>query len=120
MSFETGLFALLQTVVPNVYAVFTPEGAVYPCLSYQVIGSKQNYTLDNAVLIERRVQIDAWADSYIAAKTNADALETLLSGFTGTLPTGTLVKLCEKTTEQDLWEDQSRLFRVMSEFVFIY
>lgn len=119
--FETGFFALLKTISPNVYAVYVPEGAAYPCISYQEIGASDgDTTLEGAITPEKRMQIDVEASTHLVARTIAKSIENTLTNFAGPLSDGTVITSSHKTNGGDLFQTNSRLFRVMLEYVISY
>jgi hypothetical protein len=62
-----------------------PQGEATPALVLTRVGGGHAYTYGGRdELIETRVQIDAWAETYGAAKALARAVTSLLSGYRAT------------------------------------
>jgi hypothetical protein len=54
----------------------------YPCIVYQQITGPRTYTHDgDSILSYPRYQFSCWAETYAQAKAVAEALTTLLSGY---------------------------------------
>ena len=117
LSADPGVSALVGQCV---YPVIIPENATYPCVSYQVISATAEYTLGSAVEVTKRVQFDAWSQAYADTKFVQTALHNLLDGFNGSLPDGTVVKGAFRDVEIDFFEQYSRTYRAVSEYVFHY
>ncbi len=120
---EAGLVNLLITdatvsaIIGNrCYPVCVPETAVWPCLSYSVITSTCQYSLENSVITTKRIQLDGWSDSYLVAKQTIDAVRNVLSGFQGTLNDGTIITGAFEIMGMDLYEEYARKYRVLSEY----
>lgn len=63
-----------------------PQTIVPPYAVLQVISSRDDYHLQGASgLTDARVQIDAYADSYLGARKLSDAILGVLSGYRGIL-----------------------------------
>ncbi|MEY9196636.1 hypothetical protein ABIA16_001752 [Sinorhizobium fredii] len=90
---ETALTALLtgdarvkQLAGTKVHWVRAPQGTVTPFAVLQVISSRDDYHAQGpSGLTDARVQVDAYAESYLAAKRLSDAILAVLSGYRGTV-----------------------------------
>lgn len=82
---EEAMTALLASVAGGRrYWVRAPQGAVRPFVVLQRISGVPDYHFQGpSGLVESRVQIDAYADTYSAVKATARAIKTLLSGHSG-------------------------------------
>lgn len=123
--FEAGLVSLLTSdagvtaAISNApWPVIVPETAALPCLSYQMVGGGNRYTLDKTSQQTRNVQFDAWAVRYGDCKTITRALRNVLDCYTGTLSDGTRVLSAFLTNEIDNWEFDGRSYRITVEYRF--
>ena len=123
--FEAGLVSLLKgntalmaTIEAGPMPVLVPEQTALPCLSYQIVGGGNRYTLDKTSQQTRAVQLDAWGASYSDCKNITLALRNLLDCYTGTLTDGTRVLSAFLTNEIDNWEFDGRSYRITVEYRF--
>ena len=110
-----GVTALVGT---RVYPGVRTQGAALPALVFNRISGVRDYTMIEASgQVESRVQIDAWAASYAAAKTLARAVRASLSGIAGTY-SGVEVQGVFLDGERDSFEGEApdRLYRVSMDF----
>jgi hypothetical protein len=84
------------------------------------VSGSVEYGLDGTAVYERRIQFDAWAETYSEVKQIGDALATLLDGYTGTLAYGARVIGCTPGVVIDNWQDGSRIFRTTAEYQFSF
>jgi len=84
-----GLTPLIGT---RVHHMRKPQSLDYPCLTFQRIDTPRAHTMDTSGsagnLAHPRIQFDAWASTYGAAKQITDTLTNALNGKTGTIGTG--------------------------------
>lgn len=114
----TGNTALMATLEAGPMPVLVPEQTAYPCLSYQDVSGSDQYTLDNKSWQQKRIQFDAWGNTYADCKAVTLALRNLLSGFNGALSDGTRVLGTFRENEIDNWEFDGRAFRITVEYRF--
>lgn len=115
MSFESDLrdHLLNQTTVgERIFPLVRPQqgdGAARPAITYlRVAGIPMNdLDGDDGNLLNIRSQVDVWADTYAAARTIADAVRLRMQSFA----TRTVM-----ISDQDLYEDDTRIFRVSMDF----
>jgi len=68
----------------RVHPIVRPQGGALPAVVYQVIGSRPLYHMQGADgLMRSRVQVDAWAQTYLGAVALAEAIAAAASGFRG-------------------------------------
>lgn len=128
---EAGIVSLLNAdstvsglIGPRLFPVLVPEGSMPinagdpPCLSYQVISNTPTYTLALNEFDQKRIQFDAWAVTYASCKSVKQAVRNVLDGYTGTLSDGTRVLSALRGMEIDFWESDSRVYRVLFEYIF--
>lgn len=103
---RAGLMAIVGT---RIYPQLVPQAAQgsdnYPAVTYQVIDEPNEHYLGGvSQLAHPRVQITAWARTFLAALSIRDALVDALDGFAGTMGTFS-VSPCLKIDEGDMPED---------------
>ena len=120
---ESGLHSLLsadstlsELVGTRIYPVFVPESTAFPCLSYQVVSGSSDVALDDTVVREKRIQFDAWAQTYGVSKQIESALAEILEGYSGTLEDGTTILDCVPSITLDNWEATSHIYRITAEY----
>lgn len=78
---DAGVAALVSS---RVYWGLAPQSVTGDFLALYVVSGNRDYHMGGASgLRETRVQVDCWASSYGAAKTIARAVESAISGFSG-------------------------------------
>ena len=80
-----------------------------PAITYQIVGTVPQVAVDGGTgdLDNVRVQIDAWADTYDAARQVAAAVRTAMASFsTNSVP----------LIDQDFYEQEPRIYRVSLDF----
>lgn len=110
-----GVTALVGT---RVYPGVRTQGSSLPALVFNRISGARDYTMIEASgLVESRVQIDAWAEAYNAAKALAHAVREALSGIKGTF-SGIEIDGVFLDSERDGFEVEApdRLYRVSMDF----
>ena len=120
---EDGLTSLLRSnatltalIGTNLFPVLLPESTQFPALTYQVVSSSDSYSLEAAVVSEKRVQFDAWGNSYADCKNVLKALRATIDTFVGDLPDGTRVLNIERGVQIDFWEPDGRIYRCTAEY----
>lgn len=125
---EAGLFALLaaDTQVQalcgtRIYPLLLPDAPTLPAVTYQTISSVSGYTNDGQTdATKARIQMDVWAQSYMVAKSLAEAIRHVLDAYSGTLPDGTEVGNILRDNSTDLYEEQAFLYRVQTDWLVIF
>lgn len=97
----------LACVWPNV----RPEGSGLPAVTTQVIFTQGANDLDgeDGDLLNKRVQIDCWAESYDAARTLAETVRARMKTEAASFASLML-------SDQDLFEPDTKLSRVSMDF----
>jgi hypothetical protein len=115
MDASTELAALVGT---NIYPVALPAGTTAAAVTFQVVASSPNLSIDGALQSVKRVQFDAWSPSYLTGKQIQKVLKNLFCGFVGTLPDGTVVSATLPGQEFDEYENDSQTYRSLAEYTF--
>ena len=121
---ETSLHSYLanaQTLVSacagRIEPVRLPNDPSLPTLTYQVISTTPDATLDGpSGFMEKRIQFSSWGECYGDAKALDEALRTVLDGFSGLQPDGTLIFNVMLDTAADLYEPDSKLYHVSTDY----
>lgn len=109
---EAGMIALLlaapavTAIVDNrIYPLSRPQGAALPSITLQRISGAPLYADDGEVgLINGRVQIDCYGETYTSAKTLAAAVKSTLSAVIDTIAGGVDFKYILVEDERDIRE----------------
>lgn len=106
---EGDIKALLATLVANrCYAVTPPPSCPKPYIIFQVISNVPDVSLDGPTgLSRRRVQVDAYGDTYEAVKTLEQQIFAAMAG--AAFKTVPLVS-------RDLYEQEVKTFRITMDF----
>lgn len=124
MSLETGLraFLLADPAVAAIIAtrltpLILPQNPTYPAASYQRITGARLSSFDGpAGRAMPLMQLDAYAETYGAAKGLAEALRRALDGYKGAMG-AVQVDAVSLETEQDApYEDAPEIYRVIQEY----
>jgi hypothetical protein len=121
----------VQTLVADrVYSFRKPQGAATPYIVFQRISGERLHTLDGPTgRAHPRIQIDAYATTYPAARAIADAVRAALDGFKGDVavdaespPTSLKIVYAALQDDRDFVEDDIDpvLYRVSSDYFVTY
>ena len=100
----------------RVYPMTSPEGCAFPFCVYNRINADRVQSLQGSDgLTNYAIQVDHLADTYAEVKSMADAARQALEAMTGTINT-VVVGSCLITREQDQFNDQANIYRVIQEF----
>lgn len=100
----------------RVYAVILPQIPTLPCITYQQITGARSHTLDGAASPHPLFQIDCWGEGFEQANLLGDAVSSCLDGFRGSLGSLLAVTECLEINRQDLYEPETKEFRVSFDF----
>jgi len=131
MSVEAGLYTHLadisgSTAAARVYPVWVPQGADYPAITWQRMGSPREHTHDGASrLLIARFRVVSWAETYNAAMNLANIVRLASDGLSGTMG-GESIEECLLADEADVPAeasadlDERRVFGRAVEFDIYY
>ena len=109
-----GLSALVDS---RVYPGRLPDPPTLPALVYTRVSTVGMSAMDGPMAdVEARFQIDVWSDRYLDAIKVAEQVRSALLGFTGTMGDKS-VSIPRQTNDQDSYEEETKLYRVMTEFI---
>ena len=110
---EETLFSTLTGLVSGrVYPMTAPDSPVAPFIIYQNITNSPENTLSDGIPINNtRMQIDAYAKTYADVKILAASIQSTMqsASFTNIL-----------STNQDLYEQEVKLYRVQMDYSIWY
>ena len=106
---DAGVTALVA--VDHITPIVRPQGQALPGITYQIISGTPANSLDGHTsgMTHIRVQIDAWADDYDEARAIAAAVKSRMNTVAATFRSLLLF-------DQDLFEDSTRIYRVLMDF----
>jgi hypothetical protein len=111
MNVQLQLAALLTGATDagmEVHPVIAPDSATTPYIVYQrVSGNSENVLSGDSGLVNTRMQIDIYADTYGAAVTIARQIDVLMAAW---------ILQNVSVLSQDGYEDAVKLFRITSDF----
>lgn len=123
MTFEADLKAhlaaasdIVAAVSDRIFPAVIPQGQAVPAITFQAISGTPQTDLsgDDGQLINYRMQINCWAESYLAAKALAEAVRVRLKTAAITFKAVPLV------SAQDVFEETPKRFGVYMDFSFWY
>ena len=122
---EGGLVAMLLAdtemkaqVAGRVYHIKAPQNPTLPYLTVLRVSGERDIDFDGPdALIRSRVQIDAWAGDPKAARDLADLLRRELNDYRGPAGrNGDIIHFMTLITDEDLYEDDPKLFRISQDW----
>lgn len=103
------------------YPLKMPQVPTLPLIVYTKVSGPRLHDMDGSSIAEPRFQIDSWADTYVGAKALANAVRERLDSYTG--PVGSpadTVHFAYLLNEQDLYDDESKYWRVSMDFEIVH
>lgn len=118
-----GLYALLAgetTITAIVGTRIEPIelsiGQTMPALVYKFVGGASSPTFETSGMQRVRVEFNCFAGSHLQADTLRETIRKFLNGFRGALSDGTKLQNADLIQNMDLFEQDARQFRCVSEF----
>jgi len=118
-----GTAAVSAIAATGGFLLTLPKAALLPNWTYFIVSDVPNYTLIGPVeLTFRRIQIDCYGNTGQEVIRLANAINTVLSGFSGTLTVNsspvdtTYVHAIFRSNTIDFFDDAGRTYRRMIEF----
>ena len=128
MSLETSLYlelsthADIQPLVGNrVYPVLLPQHPTYPAITYRRDDDARYSTIDGnqSQTIDASMVLDAWAETYAAAKGLADTIKAALQNLTGNM-SGLTVNRVHMGGYVEVYETEVQAYRVSHGIIVSY
>ena len=108
---DSGVSAITTRIYPN----YIPQNPTYPLIVYQQVSGFRDHALSGPTgHAHPRYQIEAWAQTYDAAKGLAAAIRAALDGKKHTLDGVTISALIQG--EFDGYEKTEGCYRIVSDF----
>ncbi len=106
----------VKAITERCYPVTIPQAPTYPLILYtKISGDRDHHLRGPSGHAHPRFQIEAWAETYTAAKSLADAIREALDGYSGTV-LGTKIGSCLIDSERDTYESEIEVYRVISDW----
>lgn len=118
VSLLQGNYALAALIGTGLYPVLLPEGAVYPCVTYSVVSSTNTYSFETKEVSRKRIDFNCFGNTYSDCKAVKQAIRNALDGYVGTFADGTRVIGTYRGVELDFFEDDARVYRTLTEYIF--
>lgn len=120
MSIETVLTAKLKADAPllgnRVHPLKLPQDSLFPAARYVRVGTVREYTHGGPDCLPAvRFQIDVFDETFAGVRAAFEEVRKSLSGFQGVD-----ILISTLDTEQDDYEDETALYRVMADFVILH
>lgn len=110
--------ATVAAITTRVYPNFIPQAPTYPLIVYQKITGYRDHALTGPTgKAHPRFQVEAWAETYSAAKALANAIREALDGkalSSGSVVIGSSII----QSERDWYEDAAEAHRIIMDFNF--
>lgn len=121
MSIDTAIYALLTGGgIARVYPPPIPDNPTYPLVTYAQVSGVRGYVMEGADgLVIGRFQVDCWDPLSSAARTLAETVRLILSGYRGTSDDMELQSVF-LFGETKMFDDAADLHRVMQEYRIFY
>ena len=105
----------------SIYPYFLPQSHIgFPALTYSMDDDLEQTLIDGtSTMKEAILSVDCWAYDYIRAHDLADAVKDEMVDYTGTFGSST-VNHCRKERELDLYEPDTKVYRVSLQFRVAY
>ena len=101
----------------RVYPIIIPQNAVFPCARYNRVSVLRDYTLSGPDCLPAvRFQVDVFGSSFSAVREAWDEIRKGLDGFDGVGD----IQYVTLDNETDDYEDDTKLYRVIGDFVVQY
>lgn len=109
--------ATVKTLTTRIFPVTIPQDPIYPLILYTKISGMRDHILQGpSGFAHPRFQIDAFAETYTAAKSLANAIRKALDGYRGTV-LDTRIGSCLIDSERDIYESEIKIYRVSQDYL---
>lgn len=106
----------VKAITTRCYPAKIPQDPTYPLiLYYKVPGMRDHHLQGPSGLAHPRFQIEAWATTYDAAKTLANAIRVALDGYAGTQGAVKIGSILMES-ERDVYEEAVSCHRVIMDW----
>lgn len=106
----------VKAITTRCYPSTLPQNPTYPLILYaKVTGERINDLSGPSGMAHPRFQIEAWAETYAAAKSLANAIRVCLNGYRGTSGTVWIGSFLIQS-ERDIYEPEAACHRVVMDY----
>jgi hypothetical protein len=113
LSTNAGVSALIGT---RIYPLKIPSNPTYPLITYQLISQPQVHTMDNKHYSNSRMQVDAWATTFLSGQGLGDAIDSALNGYKGIVTSQENIHSCLQISREDYHEEGTEDYRVSFDY----
>ena len=112
--------ATVKAITTRIYPSTLPQNPIYPLILYIRISGYRDYTLMGpSGMAHPRFQIEAWAETYAAAKSLANAIRVCLNGYRGTSGTVRIGSFLIQS-ERDFFESEVQCHQIIMDFIVLH
>ncbi len=110
----------VKAITTRCYPSTLPQNPTYPLILYiRLFGSTDNHLNGSSGMASPSFQIEAWAETYAAAKALAAAIRGALNNYRGT--TGTVrIGSCLIQSERDVYESEISVHRIIQDYKILH
>ena len=106
----------VRAITTRCYAAELPQNPIFPLiLFFRVTGASDVHLGGVSGIAHVRFQIEAWAETYAAAKSLANAIRVCLNGYRGTSGTVRIGSFLIQS-ERDIYEPEAACHRVVMDY----
>jgi hypothetical protein len=106
----------VKAITTRCYPSTLPQNPTYPLILYaKVTGERINDLSGPSGMAHPRFQIEAWAETYAAAKSLANAIRVCLNGYRGTSGAVQIGSFLIQS-ERDIYEPEAACHRVVMDY----
>ncbi len=113
LSTDGGISAITST---RVYPIKLPQQPTLPALTYRIITEPQVHSMEGTFSQNARLQIDCWAETFLAAHELAEAVEDAMNDFSGTIGAEQVISSSVQVNKQDLFDPEVNDYRVSIDY----
>jgi hypothetical protein len=112
--------SIVAAITTRCYPSTLPQDPVYPLILYMRVTGPREHSLQGAVgMATPRFQVEAWAETYAAAKALAAAIRGALDNYRGTAAS-VRIGSCLIIGEWDTYEPEVNCHRIIMDFSIIH
>lgn len=128
MTAEAAVFNLLSNhagvsglVGSRIYPVKLPQDPTYPALTYfRVSGLRHSVMCNDTGIVEKRIQISSWADSYAGVNALAEQVRDAMQRTSGTFAGVEIIDTFMDGDGPEIWEDEVSAYQAITDCNVIY
>lgn len=104
----------VKAITTRCYPGMIPQNPTYPLILLHKMpgGGRDHHLGGRSGLVHPRIQVEAWATTYDAAKALSKALQDALDGYSGTVGTVRIGSILAQS-DRDIYEDAVKCHRII-------